>query len=381
MRVLFVGAPIAPKTLPGLSPQQKFAATGENTGNLLIGQSIFEELDFTEHGYGMGLPPKEVNERFDVIVIGAANFIFKGFDLSSMADFIESTALPCVMVGLGAQMPAMGDSVHSIPEGSKRLLRVASHRSKTIGVRGHFTAEVMNGFGIRNVRAVGCPSLYRRLKRKFTIRRPTLGAGLRVSLNGSRNVIAHAASPEAAKRVEAQLLRLSLNMGYEYVLQNEKPEMNVLWSDDATRFVPNLQAIVKQFGLAVAPERLIEHIRSKNRLFLNLRDWDDYISRFDYSLGSRFHGNVIALTNGVAASILTHDSRTTEMARLMNIPHVPVEEIDKIDVEQLASSADYDAFEREYPLMYDRFAEFLDENGLQHNLVDARVDYNLVRGR
>lgn len=369
MRILFLGAPIAPKSTPGITDQQRFDATGKNTGNLLIGQSLFEELDFAEYGYGTCIPPGEANLRFDVIVVGAANFIFRGFDLGPMAEFIEKTMLPCVMVGLGVQAPAVGSAVTDIPEGTHRLLQIVADRSKSIGVRGHFTAEILNDFGIRTARAVGCPSLFRRLNRNLTIRRPPSDRPMRISLNGSRNVIVHAASTEAARWVEAQLLRLSVQNGYSYVLQNEMPEMQVLWADDdATEYLSELEAIVTKFDLGVTSERFLRHIKSTNRLFFDLNEWDEYISAFDLSIGSRFHGNAIALTNGVPAIMLTHDSRTTEMAQLMRIPHIMVEEVGTLDVKELALSADYDHFEQEYPSAYDRFVEFLDENGLPHKL-------------
>src|SRR5436190_3892826 len=103
MRILFLGAPVSLPSHRGVSYKQRFAATGENTGNLLIGQSLFEELQFTEYGcYDTSLQPCDVNERYDVIVIAAANFIFRNFDLSALTNFIESTNLPCVIVGLGA---------------------------------------------------------------------------------------------------------------------------------------------------------------------------------------------------------------------------------------------------------------------------------------
>ncbi|HEY4261083.1 MAG TPA: polysaccharide pyruvyl transferase family protein, partial [Schlesneria sp.] len=353
--------------------------TGENTGNLLIGQSLFEELQFTEYGcYDTSLQPCDVNERYDVIVIAAANFIFRNFDLSALTNFIESTKLPCVIVGLGAQAPATRHKVTDIPEGSRRFLHVMSDRSNTIGVRGYFTAEVMNDFGIKNVRAVGCPSLYRSLTRDLKIVRPDLAKPLQVSLNGSRNVIDHAVSPEAARRVEAKILMLSIENGYDYVLQNEDPEMQVLWSTEwPTEFIPHIQSIVATLGLDVSENTLINHIRSKNRLFFELDGWDKYISRFDYSLGTRFHGNLIALTNGVAATIFTHDSRTTELAELMSIPHVPVEDVTDLNVNELATAGDYDRFERKYQLLYDRFAEFLNENGLNHKLVECEKPVGL----
>ncbi|KQV01150.1 hypothetical protein ASD12_01040 [Mesorhizobium sp. Root102] len=379
-----MGARIAPHPDPKLTFEQRFAATGANTGNLLIGQSLFEELRFDEFEYGMSRSAQEVDERFDIIVVSAANFIFKNFDLGYLADYIEATKLPCLVVGLGAQAPAMGDRVTNIPEGSKRFLRIISDRSKIVGVRGNFTAEVMNDFGIRNVRVTGCPSLYRTLKRDLKIKRPDTSGPLKVSMNGSRNVFSHSANPEAARRIEADLLKLSIAEGYCYVLQNENPEMQILLSSDGEETnLERAKAIIRSMRMDVSPSDFVTHIKENGRLFFDLARWDEYISAFDYSFGSRFHGNLIALTNGVPATIITHDSRTTEMTEFMRIPHISVEDIEYVDVKEIARAGDYEAFEQNYSILYDRFADFLSENGLDHNLgklqVGAADDSSSVR--
>jgi len=339
----------------------------------LIGQSLFEELRFDEFGYGMSFSPKEVNERFDVIAVAAANFIFKNFDLSYLADYIEATKLPCFVAGLGAQAPAIGDKVTDIPEGSKRFLRIISDRSTIVGVRGNFTAEVMNDFGIRNVRAIGCPSLYRTLRRDLRIRRPDTSIPLKVSVNGSRNVFSHSANPEAARRIEAELLKLSIDNRYCYVLQNENPEMQILLSNDGERVdLERATSVIGSLKMDISPSDFVKHIKENGRIFFDLAEWDDYISRFDYSIGTRFHGNLIALTNGIPATIVTHDSRTTEMTELMGIPGFSVESLRCINTAEMAKESDYDEFERKYTVLYDGFSEFILENGLGHNMETYR---------
>ncbi|RVD53421.1 polysaccharide pyruvyl transferase family protein [Mesorhizobium sp. M8A.F.Ca.ET.161.01.1.1] len=387
VRVLFLGAPIAPHPDPQIAFEDKFEVVGYNTGNLLIGQSLFEELRFEEFGQGLAYSPHEVNERFDIIAIAAANFIYKDFDLSYLSDFIEPTKLPCVVAGLGAQAPAIGNKVTDIPEGSKRFLRVISERSKTVGVRGHFTAEVMNDFGIKNVTEIGCPSLFRKLRRDLKIKRPRTGAKLKIAVNGSRNVFVHSGDPEAARRVEADLLKVSIDNHYPYVLQNEELEMRMLLSRDKPEIdFENAQAVLNEMNMDVEPLRYTKHIKKNAKVFFDLAQWDKFISKVDYSIGTRFHGNLIALTNGVPATIISHDSRTTEMAELMSIPHVPVGKVRRLDVHHLAQVGDYDGFQRNYTVLYDRFAQFLLENGISHRLeqhsaigAPSRL-YNLVSG-
>lgn len=372
MRILFMGAPISPHPQLGLSTRQKFEYVGNNTGNLLIGQSIFEEIVSTEHGYGMRVPVNEIDDRFDMIVIAAANFIFRNFDFGHLADYIEKTNLPVMMVGLGAQAPKEGHNFDDIPAGTKRLLSIVSERSKVIGVRGYHTAEVMEKFGHKNVRAVGCPSFYRALTRNLQITQPTNYANCRISLNGSRNVFSHSYSPSNALRVEAEIVKFAVTNELGYVLQNEEPELYIAAGDETSPdSMRHLSAIVRQMGLSITEEKYEEVVKSRFKVFFTLEEWDSYIREFDASIGSRFHGNLIALTNGKPAIIIAHDSRTTEMAQLMHIPHLRIDEIKNIDIIEWFNSADFNEFEKQYRQLYDHFADFLSENGLKHRLVDA----------
>ncbi|WP_082434520.1 polysaccharide pyruvyl transferase family protein [Devosia sp. A16] len=372
MRILFIGAPIAPPDAE-LSLANRFGYVGHNTGNLLIGQSLHDVLQSSAHGYGLDVSPARVNEEYDLIAVAAANFIFKGFDLSHYAEFIEATTLPVIVAGLGAQAPQAGAKFLDIPEGSKRFLKVISERSKLIGVRGHFSAEVMGDFGITNVCVVGCPSFYRSHKRDLHVRRPQDAAPARVSINGSRDTVEHSRSPALAARVESDLIRLTIERGHSYVLQSELPEMQILAGDQlSNELVDTLQSEVKRHAIPLGVPQYAAHVRERYHAFFNLDQWDQYIKDFDLSVGSRFHGNLIALTNGVPAMVLNHDSRTTELSELMSIPHATIEDAVGLDPIALANAADFDQLEARYRVLYDRFAHFLETNGLEHRLSNAQ---------
>lgn len=369
MRVLFIGAPVEAIAGDDLPYKVKFDRTGHNTGNLLIGCGLRRQIAYTSYKYGTSQNMDTINEDFDLIAIPAANFIFKGFDFGWLADFIEKTNLPILIVGLGAQLPSVSNSAIDIPEGTRRFLSVVSERTVKIGVRGEFTAEVLSTLGIHNVTITGCPSVYWSLNPQVFIKKEAYHPHMRISVNGSRNVTGHSFSEDAALKIESELLKLSLQNNYDYVLQNEFPEIDILFSDKLEEAHKNdLITLSKRFNLDVDPAQYVAFIKNYCKAFFSMEEWAEFIKTKDFSIGTRFHGNMIALLNGVPAVVIAHDSRTTEMSRFLKIPHYPVDQCDLSNLEKIYQEADFDGFNKNYAVLYENYSRFLTENKVPHLL-------------
>lgn len=314
--------------------------------------------------------PTWVDENFDLIAIPAANFIFRGFDFGMFASFIERTRLPCLMVGLGAQAPSARSADLEVPEGTRRFLKVVSERARRIGVRGAFSAEVCAALGVNNVQITGCPSLYRTRRPTASIAQRPWSEDFRLSFNGSHTVVGHASDPEAAKRVERQILDEAVTRDAPYVLQNETPEIAIVDGGQNERGVYEeaLAPVLRRFGSSLDPAAYYDFLRKNGRAFFDLESWDAFIRERDFSIGSRFHGNVIALTNGVPALVLVHDSRTTEMCEFARIPHLPIGAIQNLDLRNAYEGMDLGAYEQRYAELYRDYVAFLDANGVAHRL-------------
>src|ERR1700752_885187 len=135
MSLLFIGASNSALVDPGLPLERKLQIAGSNTGTPLICQSLLEELRYAPCGFVMKHRPEDINDQFDVIVLAASNFIYKGFDMSAVASFIEATRLPCFVAGLGAQAPSVRAAIGDLPVGTRRLLSILQERCRLIGVR------------------------------------------------------------------------------------------------------------------------------------------------------------------------------------------------------------------------------------------------------
>jgi hypothetical protein len=367
-RVLFVGAPVSDPPADA-DTQTKFDLTGKNTGNLLIGHALRRELAVDSYAFGTGHDARYVNENFDLIAIPAANFIYEHFDFGYMADFIERTTLPCLMVGLGAQSSSLTSFDLNIPAGTQRLLKIVAERSATIGVRGEYTASVLEHLGITNVTLTGCPSLYMTLEPELKIHKRDLDEGsLRVAVNGSNNVIRHSFAPSSAADVERQLLETAVRDNYSYVLQNEFPEIDIVLGRATPEEAAQGSGSLQRIGSQMSSSAYNTFLQKNGRVFFSVDEWDHFIRRMDFSIGTRFHGNMIALLSGVPALIIPHDTRTLEMSRLMKIPHVRVDEIGHIDIARLYDSTDYSEFARNYSKLYQDYIRFLELNNVAHRL-------------
>jgi hypothetical protein len=371
MNVLYIGAPVE-SVAPNPDFDKQFNATGQNTGNLLIGNGLLQQIECNRYFVGTHHQPEFVAENCQLIAIPAANWIYQGFDFGWLADYLERirSDIPILVVGLGAQMPSssLTDEV-KIPDGSKRMLKIMAERCVEIGVRGEFTASVLNRMGIKNVRVTGCPSFYTNCAPTLEIQKEEFHEGFRVSINGSRNVYKHSFNPDAAFAVESELLRISINNHYDYVLQNEKPEMQILHDPRRQHeFDGTLQHLSNIHGLGVDAGQYVNWIKDCCKVFYSIREWTDYIRYKDLSIGSRFHGNLIALLNGVPAILIAHDSRTREMAEFMRIPHVSVEKCDLSNLRPLYESADFDAFSKTYKMAYIDYADFFGRNYVPNRL-------------
>lgn len=345
-----------------------FTESGQNYGNLLIGHGVRAVLDPSQLLSRSEIAsPAEADERCRHVVIPAANFLWKDFDFGYLADFLEKTHLPVTMIGVGAQT---NDRTISSPihPNTLRLMRLVADRSAQIGVRGYYSAEVLAANGIHNVQVIGCPSLYSTRMPTLSIDTKRLASWKSLSLNLSRRVNRHAFHPERMRAIENTLLALALTRESTFVAQDEIEELQA--HAEQSDCPPQ---VAKYFSES-PPEVVSNFFRDNTRYFADIDRWAAYIRKQDISIGTRFHGNLIALINGTPALMVVHDSRTMEMCTLMGIPQLHVSDAtnDNLTVERLAEhvdALDFTGFESAYRALYRRYVGFLTANGLPHTLM------------
>ena len=66
------------------------------------------------------------------------------------------------------------------------------------------------------------------------------------------------------------------------------------------------------------------------RLFPNMDVWIHEMKKCRFSVGPRFHGNVVALLAGIPALFVNHCCRVNEMIDFFGLPSVTIEEYFRI---------------------------------------------------
>lgn len=248
----------------------------------------------------------------------AANFLSKETTwIEVFIPIIESTDMSFTLAGLGAQAKldeTPNDVVSKLSLGQKRFFSLVSERAQSIGVRGEFTAECLELLGIKNVDVIGCPSFY-----KYESNYPMLN--------------------------EATLDKVMCTKSRRDIKLQEISEMV-----NAT--------VISQMPSDVQDE--------KKNIFWDYDVWNEYIQKnnFTFSFGTRFHGNMMALNNGVPALWIVHDWRTLELVQYLKLPYINYykEFQDITKPQQLLGYCDYSEVYKNYNNLYKKYREFISRN-------------------
>jgi polysaccharide pyruvyl transferase WcaK-like protein len=341
----------------------KLGRTGGNTGNQIIAHALLSQIEYDELSWQHSIDPRLVRERYDTIVIAAANFLFKSFDFGGMADYIEKADLPVVIVGLGAQSNTYDPNIQLMP-GTERFVRVIAERAISIGVRGPYTREVLERRGVHNVTVTGCPSYYMGRSPALTLTKRDFSAVTKISVNASRDVVTHAFDSSKMARVVRDIYRQAILWDADFIAQSERAE--IVLSDGAEEESAKALDEIANYLKGVADDAQIrawaeDHVR----VFFDVDQWIRAIRNYDFVLGNRFHGNMIALQHGVPACVVCHDTRTEDMCKFLGMPHVSIVNLDSIDIEELYERVDCAALAERYKTLFPQYISFLQKNGLK----------------
>ncbi|MFF8030884.1 MULTISPECIES: polysaccharide pyruvyl transferase family protein [unclassified Streptomyces] len=334
-----------------------------NSGNLIFSDAAHKILtardtEVVSNGIQTDLTAAgRINEEYDAFVVPLANAFRPSFEgsLERLTRLIKKLRIPVVVLGVGAQSGVSYDAARlkAMEPTVRAFCSAVLDHSATIGVRGEFTERYLNEMGFRDVEVIGCPSMFLHGD-KLTVEKKAqrLTTESRIAVNGSHSAM-RGGLHEIVGRTHARYPHL------RYIGQNLTDAKQLHWRD-----VNSPAGRVTM--MPTHPDHPM-YREDKVRVYIDPQTWFDDLREFDYSFGSRIHGNIAALLAGTPATVLTFDSRTLELCRYFEIPH---QQLDRTppdtDPAELYEKADFSALTGNHRERFDRFTAFLDKNGLQN---------------
>lgn len=335
----------------------KIADTGSNTGNIMFAEGVKEQIVYAKEIWLAGEGVEGVDKP--AVIMPSANFIIHGDDgfINHCKNFLDNNDGPVTLAGLGAQstneLNTPAKLMEVVSPAKKNYFKMVAERAVTLGIRGEFTAECLEILGIHNYRIIGCPSFYKYLNGKFPkLPTPTLDKTQITVTTGS---VAESRILEMGMKLNSFWLMQMMTEMPKSAFENET--VSPVWVE---RRFPELN---------VSLEEYTKYLRSRTCIFFNMKDWNQFYKDegITFSFGSRFHGNMASIRNGVPALWIVHDSRTKELANTLHVPHITVEQFMEIkEPEELLAFCDYEDMYSHYKQLSQNYVQFLEENHISH---------------
>ena len=296
-----------------------FDETGGNTGNLAFRYGLASHTKDVLFSH-WGAPVDQLRAAADVLLLPLANQLGPHTDLGNLADRIEAFGLPVVGIGLGAQA-ASADVDVTLTEGTERWLRTmiahAPSDAPNIGVRGAYTQQQIARLGLGDKVAVtGCPSNFINMHDDVA---KQLAEGYAAV---PRHVAVTAGIPyiPRLRALEHSLAQLVTDTGGAYVVQHGKEMLHLARNEFELMGAEKLELCRDYVRPELDEAAFKTWCRQYAYAFFDVPGWMDFLRRFDFVVGTRFHGAMLAIQVGVPAGVIAHDSRTHEMCTTMGIP-------------------------------------------------------------
>ncbi|WP_435853867.1 polysaccharide pyruvyl transferase family protein [Streptomyces misionensis] len=338
-----------------------------NSGNLVFQEAAHKILEVPGTEVVSGgvrtdlAAAARVNEEYDAFVVPLANAFRPSFEaaLTRLTRFISRLRIPVVVLGVGAQTGVGYDPARlkRMEPAVRDFCAAVLERSASIGVRGEFTERYLKDMGFNDVEVIGCPSLFLHGPDLDVRKRvPELTPDSRISVNGSHGAIRSQGFDKILDRTRSRYPNL------RFVGQNLSDARQLHWRDLTD---PNARLT----SMPTHPEHPM-YRADQVRVYVDPRTWIEDLRRFDFSFGSRIHGNIAALLAGTPATVLCGDSRTLELCRYFEIPHRRLDQAAKdpasADPALLYAQADFGALVGNHGERFARFTGFMERNGLRN---------------
>lgn len=249
----------------------------------------------------------------------------------NLINFIKKLNKPIIIAGLGANsLKGYDINFHTkLDTNLINFLKQLAEYTEIIGVRGYFTQEILSNLGINNTEVIGCPSYYEM---------------------GRDRIISKKEYSKDFKVLFSNELYNDLGKRSNIILQDEKKLIDII-------------AFQQNYYVNLTHNQLYVLLQKKFYTFSDIKSWKAYVSQFDFLLGQRLHGAILALNSGVCSIIMNSDSRSMETSEYFKIPYHP-NLLNEKNIEKIYEQCNYEELNKKYPILYNNYMEFLSKNNL-----------------
>jgi len=319
-----------------------------NTGTYLMTDTLAKIVDADKYIRRF----YEFNEHVDTIVTNVFHRI--GANLKVDLHYWENVLNHADrVVPLSMGFAFEGGEIAPMDSSLKRLLSMMAERIE-FGVRTDYDAEYLNEQGFKNVEVIGCPSLIYHLDRDFTVEKKV--SEIRsVNFNFTSDFRNLRISQKEAVDVHWKLL---LWMKWQY--ERLPLQIHITMQKQPFAEISDMHDILLSYG------EIHPFYKECGRYFYSVEEWIQELKCDDFSMGSRFHGNVAAILAGVPTLMVNVDKRMEGMNRFYRIPSIDIRDfnIDR-SLEYYRELADYSDFNANYKKNFDVFCNYCERNGVR----------------
>ncbi|MDG6111043.1 polysaccharide pyruvyl transferase family protein [Lactococcus formosensis] len=330
---------------------------GQNMGNMLFYGSVYNAVSKNKNNIIQTSRAIEVINEADYYLMPQANLFYKYFskNIEGHIRRMKEISIPTIIVGVGYQSSVGASSFENEDPQLNKLVKefVSSvlENSASIGVRGQITKKyLLNlGFAESDIDIIGCPSVRFFGSELDLVAReyPDFSANMKIAVNYTPTRYNNAWG-----KVITNIFKEYKN---SYAILQDKYEINNLSWKFPNVVLPKIPEKIKKLSdIPVTPMHPVFK-ENRGRVFTDANQWINSMKTFDFSIGTRIHGNIASILAGTPSLVIAIDTRTLELAEYFKIPYVMLSDLDKYpNLESLYNKAIEDM-----PLFYDNYSNIL----------------------
>jgi Polysaccharide pyruvyl transferase len=350
-----------------------------NIGDSIVYDSTLKLLDYD---YIKPIDPNNLsdedidwlNSEFSYGVIRGSNYLHAGMDWGSLAELLRRLRVPVVVPGVGTQSPH--DTRPQMTASTIEIIQLLADRCQSLGVRGDISAECLWRLGIKNVRIVGCPSMFRQGRPDWQVdngrleRLKTAPLGdLRLAFTLRREIGPDYVA-DVAEYIRAQKTLLTIandKINLMLFAQGELFE-KFFFLNRADLYEHLFGELIDSGWARDRSDSIFNIYREKLFFSTDVPAFVEELRKADIATGFRVHGVLPSLALGIPGVLVDYDSRTRELIETFGIPSVRVGDADLERILEVARQHDYGRVSRRYAHTWDEMRSFLEENGAAHRM-------------